>query len=70
VQVACPKKAISVIKKRSGQHEQKSKTVVHLSEDSRLITYKGRARKEILLNKNWSFPGEEPVVKQDDKPKK
>ena len=47
------------------------KTGVHFFENLALITCRRAEReKEILLDKNWPFPGEGPVVKQDNEPKK
>jgi hypothetical protein len=47
------------------------KTGVHFFENLRIDRVpKEQREKEILLDRNWPFPGEGPVVKQEDEPKK
>jgi hypothetical protein len=47
------------------------KTGVHFFENKKIdLVPKVQREKEILLDTNWPFPGEGPVVKQDDEPKK
>jgi hypothetical protein len=47
------------------------KTGVHFFENLRIDNVpKAEREKEILLDKNWPFPGEGQVVKQDNEPKK
>jgi hypothetical protein len=47
------------------------KTGVHFFENLKIDRVpKEQREKEILLNKNWPFPGEGPVVTQEDVPKK
>jgi hypothetical protein len=44
---------------------------VHFFENKKIdLVPKVQREKEILLDTNWPFPGEGPVVKQDDEPKK
>jgi hypothetical protein len=47
------------------------KTGVHFFENLKINHVpKEQREKEILLDKNWPFPGEGPVVKQEEEPKK
>ncbi len=47
------------------------KTGVHFFENLKInLVPKAQREKEILLDTNWPFPGEGPVVKQEDEPKK
>jgi hypothetical protein len=47
------------------------KTGVHFFENLRIDNVpKAEREKEILLDKNWPFPGEGAVVQQDSQPKK
>jgi hypothetical protein len=47
------------------------KTGVHFFENLRIDRVpKEQREKEILLDKNWPFPGEGPAVTQEEKPKK
>jgi hypothetical protein len=47
------------------------KTGVHFFENLRINHVpKAQREREILLDKNWPFPGEGPVVTQDNEPKK
>jgi len=44
---------------------------VHFFENLRIDNVpKAEREREILLDKNWPFPGEGQVVKQDNEPKK
>ena len=46
------------------------KTGVHFFENLRIDNVpKDQREKEILLEKNWPFPGEGPGVKQEEAPK-
>jgi hypothetical protein len=46
------------------------KTGVHFYENLKVDKVAGAQReKEILVDKNWPFPGEGAVVKQDNEPK-
>jgi hypothetical protein len=46
------------------------KTGVHFFENLKVnLVPKAQREKEILLDKNWPFPGEGPVVKQEEEPK-
>jgi ABC-type uncharacterized transport system YnjBCD ATPase subunit len=47
------------------------KTGVHFFENQKIdLVPKAQREKEILLDTNWPFPGEGPVVQQDEEPKK
>ncbi|MGA2806841.1 MAG: VCBS repeat-containing protein [Terracidiphilus sp.] len=47
------------------------KTGVHFFENLKIDRVpKAQREKEVLLDKNWPFPGEGPVVKQEEEPKK
>jgi hypothetical protein len=47
------------------------KTGVHFFENLTINKVsKEQREKEILLDKNWPFPGEGPVVTQEEEPKK
>ena len=47
------------------------KTGVHFFENLRIDNVpKAEREREILLDKNWPFPGEGQVIKQDNEPKK